>query len=168
MATGLARILKHLFLPDFVLRRAFPPRLGELIASAVAQAEKAHDVELRVAAEGGLPMHALLAGQSARSRAIDLFSQLRVWDTRNNTGVLVYVQFADRAIEIVADRGISARVSQAEWDAVCARIVAEFRQDRYEEGVRAGTDGILALLRRHVPPPPPGDRDELPDQPTVI
>ncbi len=165
---SLARTLKHLVMPDWMVRRAFPPRVGDLIAAAVAEAEKAHDVELRVVAEGGLPMRALLAGQSSRARAIDVFAQQRVWDTQNNTGVLIYVQFADRAIEIVADRGVSARVSQAEWDAVCACIVAEFRLARYAEGVRAGIDGILALLRRHVPPPPPGDRDELPDQPTVI
>jgi uncharacterized membrane protein len=165
---NLARIFKHLAMPDWMVRRAFPPRIGEIVAAAVVQAEKAHDVELRVVAEGGLPMQALLAGQSARERAIDVFAQQRVWDTQNNTGILIYVQVADRAIEIVADRGISARVSQAEWDAVCVRIAAEFRQGRYEDGVRAGIDGILALLRRRVPPPLPGDRDELPDQPTVI
>jgi len=164
----LIRIFKHLAMPDWVVRRAFPARAGEAVTAAVAAAEKAHDVELRVAVEGGLPLAPLLRGQSSRERAIELFSQLRVWDTQNNTGVLVYVQFADRKIEIVADRGISARVSQPEWDAACARIVEEFRAGRYEQGVRAGIDGVMALLAKHVPPPPAGDRDELPDRPTVL
>lgn len=164
----LIRIFKHLAMPDWVVRRAFPADVGDAVAAAVAAAEKAHDVELRVAVEGGLPLAPLLRGQSSRERAIELFSQLRVWDTQSNTGVLVYVQFVDRKIEIVADRGISARVQQAEWDAVCARIVEDFRAGRYGEGVRAGIAGITALLRQHVPPPPAGDRDELPDRPTVL
>lgn len=163
-----ARIFKHLATPDRALRRAFPPAVGDAVAAAVARAEKAHDVELRVVVEGGLALGALVAGQTSRERAIELFSQMRVWDTQNNTGVLVYVQFADHAIEIVADRGICALVTQVEWDAVCAAIAAQFRTGRYADGVQAGIDGILALLEQHVPPPPAGDTDELPDRPTVI
>ncbi len=164
----LARILRHLATPDWAVRRAFSAQTADAVANAVAAAEKAHDVELRVAVEGGLPLGALLRGQSARERAIELFSQLRVWDTQNNTGVLVYVQWLDHAIEIVADRGISARVPQAGWDAVCAQIAEHFRAGRYAEGALAGIAGITELLKLHVPPPPAGDRDELPDRPTVL
>lgn len=164
----LIRIFRHLALPDWSVRRAFPARVGEAVEQAVRAAETGHDVELRVAVEGGLALGALLRGQSSRERAIELFSSLRVWDTQNNAGVLVYVQFADRRIEIVADRGISARVRQSEWDAVCARIAEEFRAGRFEAGALAGISGITALLKQHVPPPPAGDRDELPDRPMML
>jgi uncharacterized membrane protein len=123
---------------------------------------------LKVAVEGGLLPAALLRGVTSRERAVDLFSQLRVWDTENNTGVLIYVQFADRKIEIVADRGISARVRQEEWDAACAAMAKAFRAGRYEQGALAGIEHVSALLAQHLPPPPPGDRDELPDEPVVI
>lgn len=164
----LKRTFRHLALPDWSVRKAFPARVGDLVQQAVEAAERAHDVELRVAVEGGLALGALLRGQTSRERAIELFSQMRVWDTQNNTGVLIYVQFADRQVEIVADRGICAKVSQAEWDAACARIVAEFREGRYEQGALAGIAAITQLLRKHVPPPPAGDRDELPDRPAVL
>lgn len=164
----LIRLLKHLALPDWAVRRAFPVKLGDLVAAAVGSLERAHDVELRVVVEGGMPLDALLRGQSSRDRAIDLFSQLRVWDTKENTGVLIYVQFADHKIEIVADRGINTKVQQAEWDAVCARIVEEFRAGRYEDGARAGIAGVTVLLNRYISPPPENDRDELPDRPTVL
>lgn len=166
--TDFARLCKHLAMPHWTLRRAFPRRAGDAVEQAVRAVEKAHDVELRVAIEGGLPLAALIAGHSARERAIELFSQLRVWDTAANTGVLLYVQFADRKIEIVADRGIAARVSQAEWDAVCRRIAAEFRERRFEAGALAGIAAIAGLLKARVPPPPAGDRDELPDRPTLL
>lgn len=162
------RILKHLAMPDWAVRRAFPARTGEVVMAAVRAAEKAHHVELRVALEGGLPLAALLRGQGSRERAIELFSMLRVWDTEHNTGVLVYVQFVDRKIEIVADRGVAARVKQEEWDRVCSQIAREFAAGRFEQGALAGIAAITELLERHVPPPPRGDRDELPDRPVVL
>ena len=54
-----------------------------------------------------------MQGITPRERAIDVFSELRVWDTELNNGVLIYVLLADHAIEIVADRGIHAKVGSA-------------------------------------------------------
>ena len=164
----LQRIFKHLALPDLAVRRAFGADVASTVERAVAAAEKAHDVELRVVVEGGLPLAALVRGIGSRERAIELFSQLRVWDTRNNTGVLIYVQFADHKIEIVADRGISTLVRQEDWDAACAAIAEQFAAGRFEQGVLAGIDRISRLLQKHVPPPPAGDIDELPDRPTLL
>ena len=165
---NLKRTLKHLAIPQWTVRRAFPTHVAQTVQRAVRAAESAHDVELRVVVEGGLPLASLLRGTSSRERAIELFSNLRVWDTEKNTGVLIYLQFVDRKIEIVADRGISARVPQQEWDAACAAMVNEFRQGRFEQGTLAGIEYLTALLKKHLPPPPAGDRDELPDAPIVI
>jgi uncharacterized membrane protein len=64
------------------------------------------------------PLHDLARARAAR-RALEVFAHLRVWDTEHNNGVLIYVQLADRIVEIVADRGFRGRVSPAEWEAVC-------------------------------------------------
>lgn len=165
---NLLRTLKHLSIPQWTVRRAFPAQVAQTVQRAVRAAESAHDVELRVVVEGGLPLASLVRGTSSRERAIELFSILRVWDTEKNTGVLIYLQFVDRKIEIVADRGISARVRQEEWDAACAAMAKEFRAGCYEQGALAGIEHVSALLAQHLPPPPPGDRDELPDEPVVI
>jgi uncharacterized membrane protein len=165
---NLLRTLKHLSIPQWTVRRAFPAQVAQTVQRAVRAAESAHDVELRVVVEGGLPLASLVRGTSSRERAIELFSILRVWDTEKNTGVLIYLQFVDRKIEIVADRGISARVRQEEWDAACAAMANEFREGRFEQGTLAGIEYLSALLKKHLPPPPAGDRDELPDAPIVI
>jgi len=165
---NLRRALKHLAVPQWTVRRAFPTHVAQTVQRAVRAAESAHDVELRGVVEGGLPLASLLRGTGSRERAIELFSNLRVWDTENNTGVLIYLQFVDRKIEIVADRGISARVRQQEWDAACAAMANEFREGRFEQGTLAGIEYLTALLKKHLPPPPAGDRDELPDAPIVI
>ena len=113
-----ARVLKHLALPGWSLRRAFGSDDLAAIGAAVAASERAHRGELRFVVEGPLPLASLWHGESARQRAAGLFARYRVWDTEENSGILIYVQLADRRVEILADRGIAAKVPQAEWDAI--------------------------------------------------
>jgi len=161
------RILKHLFAPHWIVNRAFPRRSLDAIEAAIGASEKTHDGELRFAVEAGLHPLPLWRGQTARQRALELFSALNVWDTAHNSGVLVYVQLVDRRIEIVADRGISAKVAQTEWDAICRRMEATFRAGGFERGALAAIAEITALLARHFPPL--GENpNELPDRPVVL
>ena len=163
----LKRILKHLFAPQWIVARAFPRRALAAVEAAIHASEKSHDGELRFAVEGGLHPLPLARGQSARARAIELFSSLRVWDTERNSGVLIYVQLVDRRIEIIADRGISAKVEQGEWDAICRGMEAAFRLRKYEQGALEAIGQATLLLSRHFPPQG-GNPDELPDRPVVL
>jgi hypothetical protein len=161
------RIVKHLFAPHWLINRAFPRRVLAAIGESIAESEKCHDGELRFVVEAGLQLLPLWRGQSSRQRAEELFASLRVWDTAHNSGVLIYVQMVDRRIELVADRGIAARVPQSEWDAICRRMEAAFRERRFEAGARAAIGEITALLAQHFPPE--GDNpNELPDSPLVL
>ena len=161
------RVFKHLFAPHWIVARAFPPRALDAIESAIRASEATHDGEVRFAMEAGLHPLPLARGQSVRERALDVFSTLRVWDTAHNSGVLIYVQLVDRRIEIVADRGIAARVAQAEWDAICRRMETAFRDNRFEAGALQAIGAITALLARHFPPV--GENpDELPNRPVVL
>jgi uncharacterized membrane protein len=164
---NIALILKHLFTPQWIIARAFPRHTLAAIEDAIRASEKTHDGELRFAVEAGLHPLPLLRGLSARQRAHDVFSQLRVWDTAHNSGVLIYVQLVDRRIEIVADRGVNAKVQQHEWDAICRRMEDAFRQGRFEPGALQAIAEITALLVRHFPPCG-ANPDELPDQPVVL
>ena len=148
----LPRLLRHLVTPQRVIDRAFPQRVREAIEVAVSEAEKTHEIQLRIVAEAGLPLGSLLRGEIPRARAIELFSRLRVWDTEHNSGVLIYVQMADRKIEIVADRGINAKVKQAEWNAICRRITREFREGRFEDGAVVGIRELTELIKQRIPP----------------
>lgn len=161
------RIVKHLFTPDWIVRRAFSRDALRRIETAIKRSEGGHRGELRFAIEAALDLLPLLKGVTPRRRALELFSQLRVWDTEENSGVLLYLQLVDRDIEIVADRGISAKVRQEEWDAICHRMEQAYRERRFEEGTLAGVREITELLARHFPPRVP-NRDELPDRPVVL
>ena len=161
------RITRHLLVTDGQVGRAFPRGTLNKIEQAISASESAHAGEIRFAVEGALDGAPLFKGQSARDRAIDLFSQLRVWDTQDNTGVLIYLLLADRAVEIVADRGIHAKVEPQEWSRVCREMEAAFRQSDFERGVLGGVQAVTQHLVKHFPA---GGRNanELPDRPVVL
>lgn len=161
------RIFRHLLTPEWVARRAFPAAVRDRIEGVIKASEATHRGEIRFSVEGGFDLVPLLRGVTARSRALALFSELRVWDSKENTGVLLYLQLVDRQFEIVADRGINARVRQDEWDAICRQVEIAFQEHRYEDGVISGLREISALLARHFPARPI-NADELPNQPVVL
>jgi uncharacterized membrane protein len=164
---NLIRIAKHLVIPDWWAHRVFPKHVVERINAAVRESEKLHRGELCFVIEGDLELSALLGGITARQRAEDVFAQLRVWDTEENSGVLIYMQLIDHCIEIVADRGISAKVEQSEWNAICEKMQAAFHSGNYEQGSLEAIKAITALVQQHFPA---GDEnpDELSNRPVRL
>lgn len=147
----------------------FPPAAMDRIAQAIAMSEQAHTGEICFAVEAGLPWRALWHGHSARARAQEAFARLRVWDTAANNGVLMYLQLADRAIEIVADRGLDGRVAPAQWQAICARLRADLQAGAPVDAVVAAVEAIGDLLAEQFPRlPGQADANELPDRPVRL
>lgn len=163
----LGRILRHLFIAPWQVRLYFPATSLVAIDAEIARCEATHQGEIRFAVEAALDLGALLAGQSARERAIEVFSQLRVWDTERNNGVLIYILLADHDVEILADRGTYGKVGVAEWEGICRNMEQAFRDRRFEEGVIAGIRAVSAQLARHFPKEGPG-QNELPNAPVVL
>ena len=151
----------------WMVNRVFPGDTLVAIDKAVKASEATHRGELRFVVEGALHIESLLRGQSARERAIDVFSQLRIWDTARNNGVLIYLLLADRDVEIVADRGIDAKVGPQGWERICRKMEAAFRQADYEGGVVGGIQEVTRHLAEHFPPRG-DDRNELPDKPVLL
>ncbi|MBA2350967.1 MAG: TPM domain-containing protein [Burkholderiales bacterium] len=167
MATSLKRALRHLTTTDRLIRKTLAPGAFATIEQAIREGEAEHDGELRFAVEAALDIAPLFAGVSARQRAIDAFAQLRVWDTEQNNGVLIYLLLADHDFEIVADRGIDRHVGAARWKAICADMEQSFRRGDFEAGVIVGIREVSAELRRHFPARP-GGKNELPDETVIL
>jgi len=164
----LLRILKHRVRDDTDTRRAIGPDVVRRLQQRVQSSERQHSGEIRVCVEAGLPLSYLWRGLSARERAVTMFGKLRVWDTAHNNGVLIYLLLAEHAIEIVADRGLNAHVSPAQWAAIVGTMREAFRAGRHEQGLNAAIDAVDALLRRHFAMTPGQDNpNELPDSPDL-
>lgn len=169
----LARLMRHRWFDESDTRRALGPQALARIAERIAQSEKLHTGEIRVCVEAGLPLSYLWRGASARERAVSMFGKLRVWDTEANNGVLIYLLLAERAIEIVADRGLNRHVQPAQWQALIGTMREAFRAGRFEQGLAQAIDAVDTLLAQHFPldggdaadgAPNP---NELPDRPHV-
>jgi len=161
------RLARHLLVLPGKARRAFPASAMRAIEQAIAKGESQHSGEVRFAVEPALEPAALIRGLSARERALEVFSQLRLWDTDERNGVLIYLLLAERDIEIVADRGVNARVRADQWEAICQTMETSLRRGQCGEAVVAGVDAVSRLLAEHFPRRS-GDRNELPDRPVAL
>ena len=147
----LARILKHRWIDDRDVRRAVPLKLLAQLARFTAASEARHSGEIRICIEAGLPMRYLWRDASPRERAVAMFGKLRVWDTEHNNGVLIYLLLAERAIEIVADRALFARVEASIWQEIVAHLSTHLKTGDFERGLTQALEEISALLMQHFP-----------------
>jgi len=107
-------------------------------------------------------LFALGAGLSAVS------GELRVWDTEHNNAVLVCLMFAERRIEIVADRGMAHRVAQETWQAISDGMEQALKSGHHERGLLGAVGQIHAVLKDHFTLAPKANNpNELSDRPQV-
>jgi len=163
----IGRIFRHL-IAEGGARRHFPNSVLDAIQQAVALGEKHHRSQVCFVVESSLPLGALWRGRTPRERAHDAFARLRVWNTEHNSGVLLFVLLADRAIEIVADRGVAARVAQGEWQAICDRMRERFAAGAYEAGAVEGVSAVSAILAREFPDDGSARANEISDRPVML
>ena len=158
MLTKLKTILRHAWLDASDTERAIPPDMLKRLTQRVTASEARHSGEIRIYVEAALPMSylwrlgaATSMSQLIRQRATMLFGKLRVWDTEHNNGVLIYLQLAEHAIEIVADRGLHPHVGGAHWQAMVMRMSTQFKQGKFEDGLTDALAEVSALLVTHFP-----------------
>lgn len=161
------RTVRHLFMTGREVRNVFPEASLIAIERAIGVAEATHGGEICFAVEGALHSAQLMARMPARERALDVFSQLRVWDTENNNGVLIYVLLADRAVEIVADRHIHARPGAGAWDGIARDMEGFFKHSAFLDGALTGIRGVAAQLATHFPAQG-ASRNELTNRPRLL
>lgn len=184
MPASLHTFLRYFWLDADDTQKLIGAPLLERLTRQVAASEQRHSGEICICVEASLPWRQLWRvgpafglADAVRARAVEMFSQLRVWDTAHNNGVLIYVLLAEHAIEVVADRGLSAHVPAGHWSALVARMGEAFKQGDYEAGLSAALADITGQLMRHFALPADAEADlqgasinpnELPDTPTLF
>lgn len=162
------RWLRHLLSNHWTLKRRFPNATLDAIEASVVASEARHRAEIRFAIESALDVRALWRAVPPRERALEVFSELRVWDTSEQNGVLIYMLLADQDVEIVADRGFDGRVRPAEWQEVCTGVEHAFRAGRWHDGALLAVEGVTALAVREFPRTLAPDADEQPNPPRIL
>ena len=162
-----AKWVRHLVLGPSV-RRHFPSGTLDAIGQAIDRAEEGHQGEICFAVEDRWSLSEMRRWQTARDRAAAVFTELRIWDTAGNTGVLIYVMLAEHAIEIIVDRAVAAKVEPEQWTAICELMQSHYSHDDYLSGSIAGIEAVASILRKHFPGSGEADPNELPDRPFVL
>jgi len=164
----LIRLIKHLLTTRASVKSYFSQSGLAAIKSAISAAENNHRGEICFAVEAALSPTQIFAGMTSRERALDVFSELRVWDTELNSGVLVYFLLADRAIEIIADRGINNKTqSEQVWQKVVTCMQDAFTAGHYEAGAINGIAAVARELIKYFPAE--GENpDELPNDVVLL
>ena len=170
MMARLSLLLKHRWREATLARNSLPEGLLSRLAQQVSTSEKQHSGEIRVMLEAGLPLSYLWRDapltQLIRQRAISQFGKLRVWDTAQNNGVLIYLLLAERRIEVLADRGLSERVPGEVWQSMVSQMGAAFAMDDFETGLTMAIEQVSTLLQEHFALQTGANNpNELPDQP---
>ena len=161
------RIARHLLVSRNRVRRAFPVSVMTDIRKAIHASEKRHHGQICFAVENALDWRRLMRDVPSSERALEVFSRLRVWDTAENNGVLIYLLLADHHVEIVADRGIHGRIGSEGWLPICRLMEKHFLAGRFREGVLIGVDAIAEMLAGEYPHMD-GKPNELPDEPVIV
>lgn len=160
------RTVAHLTTTPFQNRWLNKAALARL-ETVITQAEKGHRGEIRLIIEKALPM-SLAWHSTARQRAEDLFAHYRIWDTAERTGVLLYLNLTEHRLEIIADRGISDKVSQHEWQTIADSTVAKLYAQERIEALEGLIDATAELLRQYYPSADDPNGNELPNDIVVL
>ncbi|OQX29885.1 MAG: hypothetical protein B0D92_01255 [Spirochaeta sp. LUC14_002_19_P3] len=92
--------------------------------------------------------------EAVRNRALRHFVESAVYDTIDRTGVLLFISVLERRVELIADKGISAKVDNAAWESIVGTLVKGIQEKRIVEALEEAIASIGAILAEHVPPRP--------------
>lgn len=163
------RFFIHLTTLSGQARRAFPTRTLKALQEAIAEGEVRHRAQLRLIIEPALEWSDLRRNMSSRARAHRLFSRYRIWDTEENCGVLLYINLADRKVEIITDRAVGRVIKRSDWEAACDLMTQGFKHGKFHDSALAGIRHINDLLVPHFPAREgDSDHNELSDHPVML
>ena len=140
------RMWQHIISPTWRVKQHFPEVSLRRLEGFIARSEARHMGQIRFVIESNLTPEQIWHRIGTRERAWAWFGELKVWDTEHNSGVLVYISFADHAIEVVCDRGVARQVDAAVWQAVCREMEQLFQEEAYIVGLETGLRQIDAIL----------------------
>jgi putative membrane protein len=115
------------------------------------------------------PVQRLLAGndlldETVHRRALQSFVEEEVFDTRDRTGILLFVSLREHRIEVLGDSGINRQVEPDDWAEIVARIRTGIRNDNLTQGLVEAIDMCGRLLERRGVDLRADDENELADR----
>jgi putative membrane protein len=83
---------------------------------------------------------------ATRQRAENAFLEEEVFNTRQRTGIMIFISFFEHEVIVMADSGISKVVDQKQWDRIVADLIQNIRNGQIVEGLEQGIKQCGAIL----------------------
>ena len=129
----------------------------EEVVEAIQRAEKKTSGEIRVHIEKS-------SKGDIWKRAMEVFHLLKMDNTKQDNGVLIYVAIDDRNFVIYGDKGINEVVPPDFWETTKDEIVAEFKKGNFKQGLINGINRAGHELQVHFPWDEGTDENQLSDK----
>ena len=126
------------------------------IVQAILEAEKNTSGEIRVHIESHTQLPHF-------ERAKEVFHLLKMDNTKDENGALIYVAVNDRKFVIYGDKGIDKVIPDSFWDTTRDVIQTQFKNGNFKQGIIAGVISTGKQLESHFPWHR-GDINELSDE----
>lgn len=123
------------------------------IVEAILKAEKNTSGEIRVHIEAHTDL-------DTYTRAREVFHLLKMDNTKEENGVLLYVAVNDRKFSICGDKGINKVVAKDFWESTKDIIQSHFKKGNFKDGILEGVLKAGTELEKYFPWEH-GDKNEL-------
>ncbi len=108
-----------------------------------------------------------IMAREVNRRAVLHFAEAGLFDTRDRTGILLFVSRREQRVEILADKGISAKVDQTAWEGIMGKLIEGIRADRFADALCEAVESCGVILAEHFPLKE-DDTNELSDGLTIL
>ncbi|MES2430733.1 MAG: TPM domain-containing protein [Bacteroidota bacterium] len=143
--------------PFFKKKNLLSSAEEDLIVKAIRAAEKKTSGEVRVYVES----HCRFVDPV--DRAMEVFFGLKMNDTDDHNGVLIYIALKDRQLAIYGDEGIHTRVGKEYWQNAVQQMLQLFTKHDHVGGICQTVTTIGQTLEKEFPYEHNDDKNELPD-----
>ena len=143
----LHRLLRHWYLSNRHGYRLFSPNALQRFDTILQDGMQRHQARLRLVIEVALPTRAVLRNISARTRAGIVFAQHHAMHDSASCNVLIYINLADRKVEIIADAAAGHQLSEEPWGQLCDQITGGFIRGDPTDGIANALHGLNAHLQ---------------------
>jgi uncharacterized membrane protein len=126
-------------------KRFFTDAEEERMVQAIRSAEKQTSGEIRLFIES----HCRFI--NPMDRALELFAELDMHKTQDRNGVLLYFAMKDKQLAILGDEGIHQKLGQAFWNSEVSNIVANFKHQKFVDGICGMIGDVGEALKTHFP-----------------
>ena len=96
------------------------------------------------------------------NRAFRYFTESGVYDTKEHSGILIFVSYMERQVRIVADSGIAKHISQDLWNLIADELAENLRKGEAAKAFTTAIEKCGQLLAENFPPHEENP-NELPD-----